>query len=799
MAAEEEEEDLLDDSLEDLPADELNDLEQRAFDATQQQHQNQTANGDGDSDQQAPFYTLPTLPSTSLQQHRSHLQSFGPGHGQGDRSSDYGNLDDFEVDDDAVRRSHPSAVIRNGNQQATEDRPGQVTQREQWRLDRFGKTASYDRSRRPPLPPPQEETPPWVEAYDEEEDGIPPPDADAFDMIVEKRLERKHAETMGALQQRLDQLSTERDALQHNLHTATFELQSKTGEIAIIRANQAKALREGERKLTALQKLHADEIVRQRQEIDRAKAERERVSTENKFLKRDLTEEGERVRRLRRTGKGGDTSGTGAALNLGHTSASPLSTPKKTKALAYRDGFDDGEITISPSKVQTPTLKAPTPKAVSKRKRRGTEDSPGHVLQLSQPRRESEEDLQRGAIAAAGTFHRLKQDDGKFDFFQTMLNHRPSQTASRTFEALTQYALPSAPERSFASTIMDEMSLLGAIGPKEFPLGFCNIVLSMWSRCLEEKYYSPVSLVIELLTFAIAIDAPANAPQLVDTLLPQIQTTAALNAVPRHRRRPASAFVDGIDVHQCLDLLHMTALGCMHDEDSMRRYWQFMEWDFVIIMLHPNQHLEDISVMLGILSTSIFKDSLGPIVSSMEVDQQLNEKHILDRVALLLGEKPQWINAEEESDSAETAELRLEVLRLLQAMCMTTHGGQAMAKNSSVIGWLVRVMHDELDALYDFHDGQEHSAQQVNISTLLLYRLTTTYGPHCDLQASLATVPGGQHKHLVGLTRLAFSQGLVLEAGIDDEVGECAHQMLEDAVTPETGEALVAAFTGANR
>jgi hypothetical protein len=49
--------------------------------------------------------------------------------------------------------------------------------------------------------------------------------------------------------------------------------------------------------------VHADEAARQRAEIESARAEKEKIATENMFLKRDLTEEGEQTRLLRRTSR----------------------------------------------------------------------------------------------------------------------------------------------------------------------------------------------------------------------------------------------------------------------------------------------------------------------------------------------------------------------------------------------------------------------------------------------------------------------------------------------------------------
>lgn len=64
------------------------------------------------------------------------------------------------------------------------------------------------------------------------------------------------------------------------------------------------------------------------------------------------------------------------------------------------------------------------------------------------------------------------------------------------------------------------------------------------------------------------------------------------------------------------------------------------------------------------------------------------------------------------------------------------------------------------------------------------------------MQEKLSIIHGGSQKYLIALARLNFAEDdLVLEAGIDTEVAECAHEMLELAVTPEEGEAIHSAFS----
>ena len=97
-------------------------------------------------------------------------------------------------------------------------------------------------------------------------------------------------------------------------------------------------------------------------------------------------------------------------------------------------------------------------------------------------------------------------------------------------------------------------------------------------------------------------------------------------------------------------------------------------------------------------------------------------------------------------------------------------------------------------------NSYENSAKQINLSARILHHLVTTHSHEInDLQEKLHVIPGGTHKHLVCLTRLAFISGdngeMVFEKEIDEEVVQMAREMLEESVTPEEAEMLVEAFT----
>ena len=149
-----------------------------------------------------------------------------------------------------------------------------------------------------------------------------------------------------------------------------------------MRANATKIEKEFEDRTTALQKLHADEAARQKIEVEKARAELQKIATEKDFLENDLAEGTKQIRNLQRAVKKvGDKGPEATARGKENL---PV-TPKKNKALAYGDGFDDEEIQpMSPSRLVIRS-KANTPKAGGKRKRKPTEASPVRPLELMQP------------------------------------------------------------------------------------------------------------------------------------------------------------------------------------------------------------------------------------------------------------------------------------------------------------------------------------------------------------------------------------------------------------------------------
>lgn len=132
----------------------------------------------------------------------------------------------------------------------------------------------------------------------------------------------------------------------------------------------------------ALQRLRAEEAARYKVEVEKARAEQQKIAIEKQFLENDLNQGNEQIKNLQRVVKDGVAK---TSFSRSEEAKNQATTPKKNKSLPYGDGFNDDEIQIgSPSKLSV-RPKALTPKAAGKRKRKIEENSPTKPLPLGQP------------------------------------------------------------------------------------------------------------------------------------------------------------------------------------------------------------------------------------------------------------------------------------------------------------------------------------------------------------------------------------------------------------------------------
>lgn len=61
-------------------------------------------------------------------------------------------------------------------------------------------------------------------------------------------------------------------------------------------------------------------------------------------------------------------------------------------------------------------------------------------------------------------------------------------------------------------------------------------------------------------------------------------------------------------------------------------------------------------------------------------------------------------------------------------------------------------------------------------------------------EATVKLAGSASYKHIASMTRIAFSDGVLQESGIDETIIELAHEILEVMVTPHEGENLWGIF-----
>ncbi|KAJ5364520.1 uncharacterized protein N7496_010233 [Penicillium cataractarum] len=598
---------------------------------------------------------------------------------------------------------------------------------------------------------------------------------------------------------RMEQLEQEKEQMRRELAEARMLAETKAGEIAIIRSKQARMAEEYDRQLAALRKAMVDRETTHKEAVDAAMSEGKMLATENLFLQHDLAEEVHQLRNYKTKHRAAEK-------------AAPV-TPKKSRVLPFRDGFDDDEIAVvSPSK-SAARSKRGTPTVPGKRKRQASVDSPA-PLQLSPAGEVNMVDAPTDTSGTVFDEEPKSRESGTHDqVMKRVLNHRMLPDQQTDLEAFAKLYFPSEPHKPLSGILMDE---LAQVDMGNFVLEYAYAIGQLWRRGLTERFYEPVPRFMCIARYLLMMDE-APLPDLITSLVGVLQDSVEVNAVPRFKYSPAAREKARIprstpqsDLHlevdstEALRLLYYISCQLLHVKSALDNFWAHIRYTFILVMLHGSQPLKDIMVILPLLSTSIRADSFGPIMSS-EQDQADVQKWIVDRLSFMLSEAAMPDEGCEPYTSYDICAMRLEVLLLLESLAFNPaapskeHGSAIIAAHPTALPRLFRSMHDELDALYSSPPEQELRVAMVNGLMRLIFGVMRRHGPTISMQEKLASVAGSKQKHLVVLTRLAFCDGSVLEAGIDDETVDMAHELLEEWTNPQEAESLAEAFPSSRR
>ncbi|KAF2207603.1 hypothetical protein CERZMDRAFT_50820 [Cercospora zeae-maydis SCOH1-5] len=615
------------------------------------------------------------------------------------------------------------------------------------------------------------------------------------------------AMNLAAMQARIAELEAQQARLKQAEQQAKEEALLKAGEIAIVRQNQEKVVKQYETRLAVMQRLHAEETTKAKAEIEAQRKEREKMQTDNRFLQHDLARESERAKRANVPVRPKPTQ---------------LGTPRKGRKAARGDGFDDDEVRLaSPSRSfnRERSRGEHTPKAGAKRKR-PTHDSPV-ALSFTQPPQALRTESTEQTLASAdsnGPEHVVVKRDTRFDFMQLMLNHCPHEGHDATVESLAKYSFPSSPGKTLSSMFIHSISFTSTSEDNTLPLIASRALLKLWSKCLEDKYFAPLYLILEMLSFILRTERASVRAQLLEDAIPLCSRTIDFIAVPISRAAKSPTFAasmdmrafeelaEELDVERVMEFLHSLCFAATLADNKVEIFWSTIDFAFTLQMLGKAQPISQIISVLQMLSTSTREFTFG-VISPDKSKQRDFERATVERLTNLLFEAPEAPKDEAPYSVEEIMEMRLEVMKVFRAMCYTDHGGLLLVQQRSAVGRFVRFLDAQMTRLYKARptigmppgsderpEAHDLIIKSINMVVRILHHLLRAYEGTLEIVPKLHAVHGGYHKFLVSLTRVAFSEQLCFEAGIEDEAAEAAHNILDNVLGPEDGDAIMRAI-----
>ncbi|RMZ71945.1 hypothetical protein GMOD_00009305 [Pyrenophora seminiperda CCB06] len=622
------------------------------------------------------------------------------------------------------------------------------------------------------------------------------------------------------LLERIKKLEQDKARERREAEELRLSLQTKAGEADTLRRRHDAETRRHERQLADQQQTYNTELAQLRAEMEKLRREKESVQTDNLFNEHEARGAG----MARRTAARAVTSRPKPAAPA--PAISPAGTPRKAQTTLgpLGDGFDQDDVVMASPSRRRERQKTATPKQAGKRKRNVTDQSPIPLpaLQLSEPRsrpREQEQAPPAVPHTHAALLHHFRPDDRRFTLLHRLLSHPSSNGTDRILEALTLHAFPLAPDKRLSSIVYDALATINPADVHELALRITHVFFHLWKRCLNEKYYAPTTLILDALHFILACEPVETAVKVTDRAVPLIIAAVDLVADPISKAAKGGdkavadlysprqqEIASQIQVDDCLELLYFLATSCVSSSDTgaIVRLWQAIPSTFAIMLLVKEQPHHQITLMLRILSTSALTTTLGPITmaDSAQDNQANNEDALINRLTNLFTETPNPVSDPPSSpqalSEADLWTLRLLVLSVLDQFSIEEHGSTRLAQNRLCIGRLIKYLDSCITSLYrhPLSPTQDLKVDSINATMKLIYHIATS-NANFDIKSKLVHTLGGQHAYLVALTRLAFSEGLVLEAGIEDEVVNMAHDILDEGLSMEEGDAFGKVFSGA--
>ncbi|KAK6525926.1 hypothetical protein TWF281_010969 [Arthrobotrys megalospora] len=619
-------------------------------------------------------------------------------------------------------------------------------------------------------------------------------------------------EELETLRKAAQQLLLEKDDLQKKLKQATVDVQTKTGENLLLRKKMEKAETEHRSEVDAIRVYAQQKSDKADEEMAKLRADVVKMQADLEFDRNDQKEMHRELKQYQEKDK----------QPLGPTKNTGLQTPRKNRITELCDGFDVDEAGMMRS---SPPVGVPgsrgrrTPSKSAKRKRKPNESPMKHSQTLMLPILQSGGNSQRSMMMETGADPEEEDfdamidkmtledlglgNDGRQQFLESILSFKPEEGVLTILEVLENYHFPSDAGTSLAALFMENVpqaDVDAAYG--EFPARICCILIALWDRCYTEKFFEPLSLLLDFLHHVVNSDFGEQLfPIIVEPFVEVLQKTVMLNSLERFKGHN-DRINPLVDVERCLLLFETVAMGVLIDDELTRHFWALLQPDFIAPFMSYNQPISHIRIILNTLPSSVFSTSYGPI-SPDPLQQKDYERVTLIHASFLLTTEPKPDpSAHPGLRRAEILSIRSAILTFYSCIASTSHGIKSLVTNSNwqALSRIIVRLHHELEEIYEDRYGYENSVRFVNNGVGFIHRVLKLQDSNDEIERLVGSTAhnGNGYKHLVVFARIAFVRegGFLSQVGILPETVEMAMEVLEGSVTMEQGDEIWGLFRG---
>ncbi|KAK9372979.1 uncharacterized protein V1513DRAFT_202073 [Lipomyces chichibuensis] len=624
-----------------------------------------------------------------------------------------------------------------------------------------------------------------------------------------------------ALLQELEDLRKQNAELQKARDEALTSLQSARGEISIVRGHLASINTAHDQTIVYLKSVQETERQRHDSEVAELRREIERLQAERAFMERDLKEVMDKLRAMDRAVQ----REAQAAASEFQGSPSPRKSKRLDRSSGLRDGFD---VPISPTKIGKKRRRPESAdiednmnvlRETTNRESMGSRDSSTGSAMLTHgsdsisatPKKNTcEKEIVREEI-------RILVDD-KYEFVSKLYNCQLEPNGGKLFDILSQHPVELKHDdgsTKFSGSLSTAISSSINMQNTSLELLIESLILrvmELWHSQVTESTITSVDPLLGILKFIVTYN-----PNLVSLTMLQGVVVACQETFVRLESRTMLHSTDWQAMTQLAVLSLFESVVHVLDNrqgnysnhnNRIMGIWQSVSIEFILRMLGNSHITPRLSIRFHeftsrILTASILPASFGPVLQVQE-DQPSAEAHIVDHVTRLLiddyvglsvvhatlGEHAQHLDYDEYEYELEIVPLRLQILNTLRALASTRHGERLLAEHPKVTARLICCVSQQIDKVYE-NDLMHNSAGRTELISLvvrLLHRMHFGTDTPADDSRPVSSIAnnldilnpyGAKYELVVGLTRVAFGEGMLYHYAFDDTTVDCARNLLQ--------------------